>query len=137
MNALSLAIHHNHKVVAAVLIRNKIKLFNGLSDCLKDKSPIFMALNSSDSDLIEIMHANNQLELEESKNSQGDTAIMVASKNNFHKITNFLSLRSEKLNQEDSSYTSLLLNLVLNSNFKMATIVISRGANVDYANSEA
>jgi ankyrin repeat protein len=62
---------------------------------------------------------------------------MVASKNNYHKITNFLSLRSEKLNQEDRSCISLLLNLVLNSNFKMATIVISRGANVDYANSEA
>ena len=69
MNALSLAIHHNHKDIAAVLIKNKIKLFNGQSDSLKDKSPIFMALNSSDSDLVEIMHANNQQELDESKNS--------------------------------------------------------------------
>ena len=59
MNALSLAIHHNHKNVAAVLIRNKSKLINDQSVSHKDKSPIFLALNSSDSDLIELMHATD------------------------------------------------------------------------------
>ena len=136
MNALSLAIKHNHKDIAAVLIKNKIKLYYDKNDALKDKSPIFLALNPSDCELIEQMHTFNHSALEFSKNSEGDTAILVASKKNYIGIINYLSLRIEQLDQEDNNNISLLLNLVLNSNFRMATSLIQRGANIDYANSK-
>lgn len=93
MNALSLAIHHNHKVVASVLIKNGCKLYYDIDDEYKDKSAVFMALNPSDCDLIELMHTYDHEALELSKNSEGHTAIMDASKKNYIGIINYLSLR--------------------------------------------
>ena len=69
------------------------------------------------------------------KNSEGVTPILFASKHNYFQMINILSLISPNLNEEDVGGYTVLTHQVILKNFKMATILLSRGADINYVNS--
>lgn len=69
------------------------------------------------------------------KDSKGRTPLIFASLKGYNEIVNFLTIRSkEDLNEEDSNKMTILMIYLFKSNFKMASKLIRRGANIDYCN---
>lgn len=74
------------------------------------------------------------------KNSEGMTPIMFAAEMGFDKVVNYLSLRTRDLNEEDAYCNTILIHHLRNrkeknDDFKMASNLIVRGADINYVNS--
>jgi len=69
-----------------------------------------------------------------SKNSEGLTPLMFAAKHGYNDIVNFLTQRTNDLNEEDANSLTILMHRLLENDFKMARKMLSRGADINYIN---
>lgn len=68
------------------------------------------------------------------KDSEGRTPLMYASSKGYNEIVNYLTLRTKDLNEEDNNSLTILMHYLFKNEFKMASKLIVRGANVNYVN---
>lgn len=68
------------------------------------------------------------------KDSQGRTPMMYAAAKDHNEIVNYLTLRTKDLNEEDNDSLTILMIYLFKGDIKMASKLIVRGANVNYAN---
>lgn len=68
------------------------------------------------------------------KDSEGRTPLMFASAKGYNEIVNYLTLRSNDLNQEDLNGLTILMHYLFKCDFKMCQKLLVRGANIDYSN---
>lgn len=59
---------------------------------------------------------------------------MFASEKGYNEIVNYLTLRTKDLNEEDSNCLTILMHYLFKCDFKMSNRLISRGADIDYSN---
>jgi uncharacterized protein len=59
---------------------------------------------------------------------------MYASTKGYNEIINYLTLRSNDLDQEDSNGVTILMNYLFKKDLKMCSKLLTRGANINYAN---
>jgi len=79
-----------------------------------DRSPIFLAIrNQNEQVLRDIFEKLDPEEAANMRNSQGQTPVMFAAKNNYHKALNSLiSLNSTSINQEDNNQKTILMHVL-------------------------
>lgn len=59
---------------------------------------------------------------------------MYAANKGYNEIVNYLTLRTKDLNEEDNDSLTLLMIYLFKKDLKMASKLITRGANVNYVN---
>jgi ankyrin repeat protein len=68
------------------------------------------------------------------KDSKGRTPLMYASAKGYNEIVNYLTLRTKDLNEEDANSLTILIHYLFKNDFRMASKLIVRGADVNYVN---
>lgn len=68
------------------------------------------------------------------KNSDGLTPLMFAAKHGYKQIVNYLTQRTNDLDEEDANSLTILMHTLIEKDFKMARILLNRGADIDYVN---
>ena len=63
------------------------------------------------------------------------TPLIYAAHRQLNQIVNHLTIRSKNLDEEGADTLTILIHYLLNKNFKMASKIIARGANIDHVNS--
>jgi len=102
------------------------------TDLEKDRSPIFLAIRQQNTELLEmIFDYESQMNV---KNSDGLTPLMFAAKHGYNQIVNFLTQRTNDLNEEDANSLTILMHRLIEKDFKMARKLMNRGADIDYIN---
>lgn len=118
-----------------------------LSDPVRvDYSPAFIAVRTAQIPAIELMCDEGE-QIDQFKDSQGYTPLMLAVRLGLHDIVNYLTLRGVDLNQEDPQNKTLLMYYILHPEeltaqqkdpiptlklLDHARRFISRGADIDY-----
>lgn len=132
LSTLAYSILHRHYNISSLLIEFGAQSYYGETDEQKDFSPIFMAVQELNTELLEqMMDHGASLTV---KNSVGMTPLMFAAEQNYHSIVNYLSLRTRDLNEEDANCITILVHQLFSGNFLMASRLIVRGAQIDYVN---
>ena len=80
------------------------------------------------------MIADTGIDLDNVRNTQGQSPITFAAFCQMDNIVNYLSLRAKNLDDEDPEGLTVFARYVLNENFDMATRLLQRGANVNHTN---
>jgi ankyrin repeat protein len=141
-STLAYAILQKEWTIAQKLIEFEARCYYCETDDSKDFSPIFMAVQYDDDEnitkILELM-CDHGASLTV-KNSEGMTPIMFAAEMGFDKVVNYLSLRTRDLNEEDAYCNTILIHHLRNrkeknDDFKMASNLIVRGADINYVNS--
>ena len=68
------------------------------------------------------------------KNSEGQTPILFAAMNKYRDIVDYISLRTNALDEEDAHSITILMHFLLAGDLETANRLIVRGAKIDYAN---
>ena len=68
------------------------------------------------------------------KDGEGRTPLMYASSKGYNEIVTYLTVRTKDLNEEDNNSLTVLMHYLFKNDFKMASKLIVRGANVNYVN---
>jgi ankyrin repeat protein len=68
------------------------------------------------------------------KDSKSRTPLMYASAKGYNEIVNYLTLRTKDLNEEDANSLTILIHYLFKNDFRMASKLIVRGADVNYVN---
>ena len=99
MSPLGMAILLNNDEIASQLIINGARCYYDHSIVQKDISPIFLACEKENTDLLELI-CDHGCPLSV-VNSMGQTPLMFASQQKKSKVVNYLSLRTKDLDTED------------------------------------
>jgi ankyrin repeat protein len=138
LSTLAYSILNHHQTerenfdISKMLIEFGARSYYGETDEQKDFSPIFMAVQKLNQELLELM-CDHGASLTV-KNSVGMTPLMFAAEQNYQIIVNYLSLRTRDLNEEDSNSITILVHQLFSNNLRMASRLIVRGARIDYVN---
>jgi ankyrin repeat protein len=124
----------NNQIVKFLLKYKKV------SDSVRnEKGAVLRAVKTNNIELLEALF-ENEIELDV-EDSNGEHVLMIATKNNYSDIVRMLCRNSEsissKINLEDKK-TNLtpFMHAILNGNFKMADLLLARGADKNYVNSK-
>ena len=132
LSSLYLATLNNQKDCAEFLLEEGAWSFVNGSDLEKDRSPIFLAIRTENTELLEMMFDyESQMAV---KNSDGLTPLMYAAKHGYNQIVNFLTQRTNDLNEEDANSLTILMHRLIERDFKMARKLMNRGADINYVN---
>jgi len=120
-------IRHLIDAGASLFLRDPIRV---------DYSPVFVAVRTGSLAAIEMM-CDTGAQLDDFKESQGYTPLMLAAKLGAHEVANYLSLRGCDLNQEDPQHRTLLMHYTIHSDEMLSSQshseALSQAKLLDYA----